>query len=286
MSTIRKYTEINTTEEEKKEQSSIIALETLVKEYDVVLTKYIQAQSDYITTLNSENKPSQRKFLTNQGTAFWGEYGISENSADNVNSCVASCSLNPKCSGATFNSAEQYCRLRGGVGDLVAASKNEISIIPESTNQLDLLRKLNEKLIQINNQITQMISANMPLYTQNKQEMDMKNNALKKNYYKLTADKMKIEEQIKENEDLHRQKENNALILNSNYSKYMIYFICVIVLLLFISTMSIFSGANNTFETSTIPTESIMSSPFENLFTIFGLVFVFILIVYFYNKVM
>jgi hypothetical protein len=297
MSKIQKYTEINTTEQEQKEQSTVLALETLTKEYDVVLAKYIQAQTDYITSLNQE-KPSkksktkgQRKMITNQGTAFWGMYGISEEKTMDVNKCAALCSTNPKCTGATFNSVEQNCRLRGGMGDLVAASKNEFSIVQESISQLSELKKINERLIQINNEITELISTNMPLYNENKQEMGIQNDTLKKNYYKLTADKLKIEEKIKENESLQRKQENNALVLNSNHSKYTIYFFIVIGLIVLISMIMMFTNNNSSIDTPmymSTPTESFTTttSPFGDLFNIFILLGVFVLIYYFYNKVM
>jgi len=294
MSKIQKYTEIKNNEQPQKEESSILALETLSKEYDVVLAKYIQLQTDYITSLN-EHEKLPKKMITNQGTAFWGMSAIRENKVSNVNDCVALCSSNPKCSGATFNSVEQICRLRKGTGSLVAASKNEISIIPENTLKLFDLKKTNERLIQINNEITKLISTNMPLYNENKKEMGIQNDALKKNYYKLTADKLKIEQKIKENESLQREQENNALVLNSHYSNYTLYFFIVVALILFLSMVMMFSNnATNTSTSTMMPIynapmdsyASSSSSPFGNLFTIFILVCVFVLIYYFYKKAM
>lgn len=290
MSKIQKYTEINNTKQEQKEQSAIIALEALSKEYDVVLAKYIQIQSDYITSLNENknNDLSPQKMITNRGTAFWGTSGIDEKKVTNANVCVALCSENSKCSGATFNSADKYCRLRKGTGNLVPASKNEISIIPESSMKLFELKRTNERLIEINNKIKKLVSNNMPLYNENKVEMAMKNDTLKDNYYKLTADKLKIEQKIKENEGLQRQQENDALVLNANYSKYTMYFIIVVALILFLSMFMIFSNNNVTTITPiySTPTESYISTPFGDLFTIFILVCICVLIYYFYNKVM
>ena len=145
-------------------QPSIIKLESLEKEYAVVLKQYEEYYNNYTKNLNTNTaNDGVTQFATLKGRTYWGQYGIQEKSVKTVNECESMCASDLKCTGATFNPSKRYCWTRGGDGNITNGTDTDIAIIPESKQNLIILKGLNEKLISINTKINNELAILYPI---------------------------------------------------------------------------------------------------------------------------
>ena len=143
---------------QKQNDSAILNLESLTKQYDTTSIQYNQVQSDYINSLQNtsqEQIQSTSNLANVPNSTFWGTTGISSTNVSSLDKCSALCSKTPGCSGATYNvtnNNQNNCWLRGGDGSIITGTSNQYAIIPQATNYLKTLEILNIQLINLNNQ--------------------------------------------------------------------------------------------------------------------------------------
>lgn len=211
----------------EKVESSIMNLENLSKKYENILIKYNQAQTDYNSYKESGDKKTNFKNI--KGTAFWGSSGISEGTANNLDDCIAQCSANSKCQGATFNSDKKYCWLRSGNGQPIAALPTDYAIMPERYFLLSKMRKLNAELLSINKQLLRAISSSLPLYRDVNTNIDEHSKFLNENYDTLVGERTKIEKAMEEYKELVNTYESTSLNTTHHYYWYLLALVFVII---------------------------------------------------------
>jgi len=88
-----------------KSNSIILNLETLRTTYKNLLIEYQQAVANYVSYLkqNPNSNNIKNKYATINGQQFLGGGALSQNNSATLNDCIASCSSNPQCTGATYN---------------------------------------------------------------------------------------------------------------------------------------------------------------------------------------
>lgn len=224
--------------------SLILNLETLIKEYDILLIQYNQVQNDYIHYLQNQN--INPRLVTIKNSAFWGKSGISSSNIKDMNTCVALCSNTPGCSGATFNKtngSENNCWLRSGEGMVIAGSEDQYAIIPESINYLLTLEQLNLKLKDVNNKILQIFQSNDTLFKNIDKTRIEKYQLLKQNYKYLELQRLKILNELKKYNNLEEQYNQSQLIVQKNYYNYiLLLFILILCFLLLSDSFTNFIG--------------------------------------------
>lgn len=209
---------MNTNITQDNTSSIVLNLERLSKEYANTLKQYYQLQLDYSNSFNN-------KFIQLQNSSFWGDFDLSQNTVNNgINECKALCISNPKCTGATYNSDKQYCWLRSGSGNVVQSSNNNYAIVPEKIQLLKQIQNTNNKLTNINQQINTIIQNSEILYKNQSNNRQINFNNLNMNYNKLIAEKIKIENEIKEYEKLDEKQNQSLMRVDSNYLWYYILF--------------------------------------------------------------
>ena len=92
-------------------KSIIMNLEELKSRYNNLLIQYKQAVANYVNYLknNGGQTSNSLNFINVQGQAFWGTSGITSLNTNSINTCQATCSSTPGCTGATFNPDKQSC---------------------------------------------------------------------------------------------------------------------------------------------------------------------------------
>jgi hypothetical protein len=121
-------------------------LETLTAEYDAVLLKYNKALADNID------------FQVLPGQTYMNTV-LSEGAATSVDECKAMCSSDKQCTGATFNSDDQYCRTTSGEGSPTVSSDSDYAILENKHT----LTSLNKRLLDINQEIVQLMKTLEPI---------------------------------------------------------------------------------------------------------------------------
>ena len=94
--------------------SDVLQLQTLNEQYMAKLTEYKTAFATYVTTIQSQTIANS--FVIFPGKKFMGTASLSDNNNSTAEQCVAMCSSNTDCTGATFNNTTKVCKLIKGDG--------------------------------------------------------------------------------------------------------------------------------------------------------------------------
>lgn len=193
--------------------SSLIKIEVLKKEYEVVLQRYQEAIKNYISSVIS-NTDKNDTYANIKGRAWWGSKGIVEGAAATIEECENMCSSSELCSGATFNKVSRYCWARRGDGDISAGKSDDYAIILEKKEALSIIHRLNKKLLLINEKIMKEIENISPEFEQINNSKYNKHIELKNSYNFLLEKKLKMEKKLQEYYSIKTENEEQTLYVN------------------------------------------------------------------------
>jgi hypothetical protein len=220
-------------------EPTIIKLESLEKEYEVVLKQYEEYYNNYTKNLNTNTQTnSTTKFINLKGRTYWGQYGIKEGSVKTIDECQSMCASDLKCTGATFNPSTRYCWARGGNGNITNGNDSDIAIIPKLKQNVIILKGLNDKLIAINAQINNELEKLYPIAENDIQLKNKKQQELTKYYQHLINERAELEETLNEYETIEQQYNNDTLSVVSNNMRLRLWtIICLIFLTITIKSL-------------------------------------------------
>jgi hypothetical protein len=130
-------------------------LESLQVQYDTKMKEYTQLTQDYKAILQSGGK----NYVQIKDRQYIGQTILRASREQSINTCQASCSSNPNCSGATFVPNTQVCTLSGGIGGL-STNLGVYAIITRLKQVTGQLEEVNKQLISLNKQIQTAVSTN------------------------------------------------------------------------------------------------------------------------------
>ena len=125
-----------------KIKSTMIKVETLQKEYEVILQQYQEAGKNYITSLQTGSS-NTINFRALQCRTWWGSDGLSEGVVNSQEECENMCATSDQCSGATFNPVKRYCWTRTGDNGITAGLDTDYALILQQTAALIIMKQLN-----------------------------------------------------------------------------------------------------------------------------------------------
>jgi hypothetical protein len=222
--------------------NSSMNLQTLQKEYDLAITQYKQANLDYIASLESKvANGGTRIFNILPSTRFWGSSGIKDIVVNKIEECQAACAEDAKCTGATFNSSSGYCWLRSGTGMInTSNNSNESAIMPNVSQNINNLKMLNDKLIQLNMQIMDELNRSEPVVLDEVANKNEKRAQMEATNQQLLEERIKIIELLDETQDLNVQYNTNSIYANQSNAEYILWTIIVIMVISFILRLVLF----------------------------------------------
>ena len=179
-----------------KIEKALISVEALQKEYETTLTQYQEAVKNYINTLQTNN--TNNTFAALPGRSWWGQNGLKEGTVDTQEECENMCATSENCSGATFNPSKRYCWTRSGEGVLSPGIDTNYALIPKQKSDLIIMQGLNDKLISLNEQITNELTTFNPQVKLQDKNKNMKQQELSVTYNKLLEQKLEMERQLEE----------------------------------------------------------------------------------------
>lgn len=186
-------------------------------------------ENNYNTSREANYKINEPELVSIKGQAYIGTGSAGQSAATTLQDCIASCSQNSKCSGATFIS--NRCDIRTGDSQVVPSSSNSYAIIPKSKQLLLNMENINQQLISINQQISNKIKINEPVFNINNQEVTNKTQELVNNYKILTDEREKILNLLKEYKTLDSVNNENEILITQNYNSYILLIILVLAIL-------------------------------------------------------
>lgn len=223
-----------------KVESSILNLETLEAEFDLVMTQYKQAYLDYINSLQTKTTNNKKEFSVMQGKRFWGTSGIKDIVVNKVEECQAACAEDMKCSGATFNSSSGYCWLRSGSGSVsISNNNNESAIMPTLSQDINNLKELNDRLMELNSKIiTELSSREYDVLTEIDNK-DIKKADMEQVNARLNEERKQIYELLDQHTDINTQYNDNSLYVNQSNASYIIWSVIAIVMIILVVRVTI-----------------------------------------------
>jgi hypothetical protein len=226
--------------------NSSMNLQSLQKEYDLAMTQYKQANLDYIASLESKvANGGTRIFNILPSSRFWGSSAIKDIIVNKIEECQAACAEDAKCTGATFNSSSGYCWLRTGTGEInTSTNPNEYAIMPNVSQNINNLKMLNDKLIQLNMQIMDELNRSEPVVLDEVAHKNEKKAQMEETNQQLLEERIKILELLDETQDLNVQYDTNSIYAKQSNAEYILWTIIVIMLVSFILRLALFPDSS------------------------------------------
>jgi len=232
-----------------KSNSIILNLETLRTTYKNLLIQYQQAVANYVSYLKEDPTSNNimDKYVTVNGQQFLGSSALSQNNSATLNDCIASCSANPQCSGATYNPTnykQPMCFLRKGDGNLVNGLSSDIAIVSKGKQLLSIVQNINEQLNETNAKIQQLSKQSEPTYNEVNNQKESENETLMKQYAQLTAERVKIDKMLNEYETLDKTQTQGTIVTNKNYYLYVLLCLFAILVVFLLVKFSVSSSSS------------------------------------------
>lgn len=204
----------------------IIKVKVLEKEYETELNKYREALNNYINALKIQ------KNVELQGRTWWGSSSLKEGEASTISECQTMCSLDNKCSGATFNSVKKYCWTRSGDGDISVGDESDYAIIPNHISSLKVLQTINNNLLELNEKILNEFKNIQPEVLKQNTQMSDQELLLSDYYKKLLEEKDELNKQLNEYYSVEQNNEHKTLFVEQQNARYNIWAVIAMILIL------------------------------------------------------
>lgn len=242
------------TTQDNKNISTILTLESLEKEYENTMILYQQAQTNYNSALNGVvSKTTDPNVVTSNGKkyvlvpskVFWGTGAIQQKSVSSINQCVALCSADSKCTGATFDSSAKSCWTRTGNAGVVSGTSKQTAIVSELVNSANTLDTLNRKLTDLlkkMNDINKTTTVNLQKTTDDK--ITTNNILLGTRYQSLMADRENINKILKEYGEINVKNNDQNMYLYQNQTSYMLWSLLCFILIIVVVKLLVFPDAS------------------------------------------
>lgn len=220
-----------------KIKSILMKVETLQKEYEVTLQQYQEAGKNYITSLQTTSSNTSI-FTALNGRTWWGTSGLSEGNVNSQEECEDMCANSPECSGATFNPVKKYCWTRTGDVGISAGTDTDYALITQQKADLSVMKTLNERLLEINKEISVALQSINPEVREQYKEKNQKQQELNSSYNHLLEQKLEIDKQLQEYYSIDQEENNQTIYANQQNVLYRFWvLITCLVLLITIKKM-------------------------------------------------
>lgn len=210
-------------------------LESLQLQYDTKMKEYNQLSQDYKEAL----KTGGSEYVQLKDKAY-GTTWIGITQQQTIGMCQASCSSNPKCSGATYVPNWKGCVLATGDGNIIARA-GEYAILTRLKYVTTQLGEVNRQLIILNDKIQNAIKTEP---NNNLDNVVNKNNNLHDrlitNYKELNAQRDELNQLILKYDNINGNMKDTSLEVNQQMLNYRLYTIILALLLCLI--VMVFGG--------------------------------------------
>lgn len=217
-------------------KSDLMNIKALEREYNSVLKQYEEAYKNCNSKLHAVANTNTKSFTSFDNRSYWGSGGLKEGTVASQAACETMCASDVKCTGATFNTDNNYCWARSGNGPLSVSvhGSSDKALLPDVTACVITLKTLNTRMLEINKQLTTAIDNSSPQVEIQNRENESKRDALHKYYAQLLAERIQMDELVKENETIDAEYTNQSLIVEQQNGslRFWILIACVISLII------------------------------------------------------
>lgn len=208
-------------------------LQILSEQFNSLLNEYSNTYQDYMNAINTNDT----SLINIPNSSFIGQTNISVTSNSSQDDCNSSCTSNNSCVGATFNNSTNECTLGSGDGDVLSDSNSTTSVRSVIYYGYKL-KTLNDQLLNLNQQMSDLVSNDYQQYKQNKQQSKQQEDLLNNNYQALSEDREKINIMMNEFKTLNSAYDSENINLTANYYSYILLLIVAIILIVMLMNVS------------------------------------------------
>lgn len=221
-------------------------LNMLSIEYNNNLNLYKKTYQDYVNSLKTYK--NNKNLMKVPNTIYLGTGTINNSYIKNINECQSKCGTSNICSGASYNTQNNLCSTKRGYSDLIKGNNNDISIVPNHVKLSYELKNINQKLIDLNTQISLLINSTSQNYIRDIVKRQQQQQILQNNSKNLNIERNQIDNLINEYQTIENRLNDSELKVTEYYMRYIILlFIVTIILILLIRYMipNLFDNNNN-----------------------------------------
>lgn len=188
--------------------------------------------TDY-TTNTEPIFPNTSIFTALKGRTWWGTEGISEGPVNSKEECENMCAKSSECSGATFNPVTKYCWTRKGDSGISIGRDDDYALITQQKAALSVMKYLNDRLLDLNNQIKNALQTINPEVREQYEEKQQKQQELNSSYNKLLEQKIELDKQLQEYYSIEQGENNQSIYVNqTNISyKFWVLITCIVLII-------------------------------------------------------
>ena len=192
-------------------------LQNLSSQFNTLLVEYKETYNKYVEVLNTNDN----SFTHTPGFSFVGDTNLNVLGNSSVSACESACSKNSSCTGATFNNTLNNCTLGSGPGSMVPTT-NSIAIVKKALYYSNLLKEMNVKMTALNQQMIDISKNNYNQINENQTQTKEKHIIMINNHNVLIDERIEIEKMIRQFQTLEAAYEDGNIIVNANYSSYIV----------------------------------------------------------------
>jgi hypothetical protein len=212
-------------------------LESLQLQYDTKMKEYNQLTQDYKQAL----KAGGSQYVQLKDKAYFGVSFLKISQEKTIDTCQASCSSNPKCSGATYVPTTKNCTLSTGTGSGIRTTPGSYAILTRLMYISGALEEVNKQLIILNNKIKMAVQSQPNNNLDNVVNKNNKlHNILMTDYKDLASQRRQINKLILDYDNVNGNMQDTSLVVNQQMLHYRLYTIILALILCLI--VMVFGG--------------------------------------------
>jgi len=207
--------------------SDLMKLDSLDKEFILLLDQYRQVSKDYFS-LNNSN------LISLQNREIVGGNLISYQTTPSIEMCQALCSNNSNCAGANYDTQTEMCVIKSGNIQLSNIdNSSHYAIVSQKMNLLIQLRSINDNLYNILNRSAILVKQLNPNTSTQTKQVSVETQKLNIKYNLLLKNKKELEKLIEENNSLENEYKVSSLMVNQSNLSYFFWSVGALIIIIF-----------------------------------------------------
>lgn len=226
-------------------------LQNLSSQFNSLLAEYKDIYNKYVNVLNSKDN----SFTYASDSQFVGKSNLNVLGSSSVSACESECSKNNSCGGATFNNSAGSCTLGSGPGEIVHTN-DSVAIVKKALYYSNRLKEINADMTSLNQRMIEISKNNQHTLHQSETQTKQQNVIMINNNNVLLDERIEIEKMTRQFQTIEAAYEDGNIIVNANYSSYIVLLFIVVLLVLLLFRFSLYSpqsgGGHKVITASTI----------------------------------
>ena len=210
--------------------------------------------STHFTTNTEPIYPDTNLFTALKGRTWWGTSGLKEGTVSTQQECEDMCANTTQCSGATFNPVKRYCWARSGDSTITVGKSDDYALITSKKEILSTMKFLNQRLLDLNNEITNELRNINPEVQQQYNEKNLTQEQLNVSYDKLLEQNQSIKKDLEQHYSIEQEENNQTLFVNKEglYYKLWIFLTFIVVFITITQMVGVSVSSINDFVSNSI----------------------------------